>query len=329
MNIALNNVNILQTGDLVVPYIVTNSGAIELTDYGLTNNANRRILTRVTDSLLEQTYSDLLEKTHATTRRNSIDGAIEFNNAVDAVVLNNVFPDTQTGTRLELIAKTIVARQTLQQTRQCFFMQRGGWDHHSGLIANQAVMLPEISDAIATFNQEMVDQGLDNDVVLFTASDFARTLGTNGAGSDHGWGSNQFMVGGSVDGGKIFGTYPASLAPGNPLDTGRGRLIPTMSVDEYAAELAMWFGIPNDSNLEIVLPNIRTFVPAGGSSGPVGSLPDTPASSVNGRGRGRRSRGRERLRNRLEELREARDSLQTENNRRQQDQPRSRFRRSR
>ena len=327
MNIALNNVNIFQTGDLVVPYIVTNNGATELTDYGLTSNANRRILTRVTDSLLEQTYSDLLEQTHATMRRNAIDGAIEFNNAVESVVLNNVFPATQTGDRLALVAKTIIARDALSQTRQCFFLQRGGWDHHSGLIANQAVMLPEISDAISVFNQEMVDQGLDNDVVLFTASDFARTLGTNGAGSDHGWGSNQLMVGGSVDGGKIFGTYPTSLAPGNPLDTGRGRMIPTMSVDEYAAELAMWFGIPNDSNLEIVLPNIRTFVPAGGASGPVGALPDTAAGSDRpGRGRGRRSRGRsrfqERLQDRLKELQEARDS-------RRRDDSRSRFRRSR
>ena len=89
--------------------------------------------------------------------------------------------------------------------------------------------------------------------MLFTASDFGRTLTSNGAGSDHAWGGNAFMLGGPVNGGKIYGDYPI-LATGGPLDPGRGRLLPTTSVDEYTAELATWFGVPQ-SELSTILPD--------------------------------------------------------------------------
>ena len=131
-----------------------------------------------------------------------------------------------------------------------------------------------------SFNDAMVELGVDADVTLFTASDFARTLGTNGQGSDHGWGANHMMMGGAVDGGKIFGEYPTSLL--NPtsqsdpslgnLNLGRGRMIPTTSVDEYAAELAMWFGVGNNQDLEDMLPNIRNFYTTGSTTGPLNIL---------------------------------------------------------
>ena len=107
-------------------------------------------------------------------------------------------------------------------------------------------------------------------MVTYTASDFARTLTPNtNNGSDHAWGGNHMVMGGGVNGGQLFGNYPDSLAPGNSLDLGRGRLVPTTSVDEYAAELAMWFGLDNDTTLEDILPNIRNFNSAG-SQPPLG-----------------------------------------------------------
>ena len=109
-------------------------------------------------------------------------------------------------------------------------------------------------------------------MTLFTASDFGRTLAGNGQGSDHGWGGNQMVLGGSVVGSDVYGEYPLSLASGNPLDLGRGRLIPTLSVDEYAAEMLMWMGIGNNLDLETVLPNIRNFFASSSSDGPVGFL---------------------------------------------------------
>ena len=97
-------------------------------------------------------------------------------------------------------------------------------------------------------------------------------MNSNGSGSDHGWGGNHFVVGGAVNGKQIYGDYPETLHPGNELDLGRGRLIPTMSVDEYNAELALWFGVGNNSDLETILPNIREFYGSGAGAAPVGFM---------------------------------------------------------
>ena len=110
-------------------------------------------------------------------------------------------------------------------------------------------------------------------MVTFTASDFARTLNANSNdGSDHAWAGNHIVMGGGVAGGRLYGSYPDSLAPGNNLDLGRGRLIPTLSVDEYAADLALWFGLENDGNLEAILPNIRNFYSASETQAPLGFM---------------------------------------------------------
>ncbi|MCB1076385.1 MAG: DUF1501 domain-containing protein, partial [Verrucomicrobiae bacterium] len=109
-----------------------------------------------------------------------------------------------------------------------------------------------------------------NQVTLFTASDFGRTLTSNGAGSDHAWGGNHLILGGAVQGQRIWGTYP-NLYEDNPLDVGRGRLIPTTSVDSYFAELALWLGVPR-SDLPLVLPNIATFFDPISGGQPIGFL---------------------------------------------------------
>ena len=136
---------------------------------------------------------------------------------------------------------------------------------------------------------------LSNNIVTFSASDFSRTLTTNGNGSDHAWGGNHFVISGADNiSSSVWGEYPENLlnashpSVGN-LDTDRGRLIPTTSVDEYAAELAMWFGVPDDNNLEIVLPNIRNFHTGGGA--PIGFLnPQLPVQANRRRTRARRNR---------------------------------------
>jgi uncharacterized protein (DUF1501 family) len=271
MNLALNRVNILQTGDDVIPYVIRTNGASTLSGYGSTNTLDR-ILTRSTDSLLEQTYADLLEKTHAGIRRNSIDAALAFNAATSAIQLSTVFPATNVGNQLEMVARSIGAHGDLGQTRQIFFVERGGWDHHDEMLNNQANMLPEVSAALRAFYDATVELGVADDVVLFTISDFARTLTSNGNGSDHAWGANHWMMGRGVRGGDVYGAYPTSLALGNPLDLGRGILIPTTSTAAYYAELAQWFGIPNDATMEVVLPNIRNFHPSGSATPPIGFM---------------------------------------------------------
>jgi len=112
--------------------------------------------------------------------------------------------------------------------------------------------------------------GVAGQVTTFTISDFGRTLTSNGRGSDHGWGGNQIVLGGAVNGGQLYGQYPALFA-GNPLDTGRGRLIPTLATDVVFAELALWFGVA-PGEIETVLPNISRFVDPDASNRPLSML---------------------------------------------------------
>jgi uncharacterized protein (DUF1501 family) len=107
------------------------------------------------------------------------------------------------------------------------------------------------------FWTELGLHGLQEDVVLFSASDFGRTLTSNGLGTDHAWAGNHFVLGGQVNGGRIYGSYP-ELASGSALDIGRGRILPTTSVDEYSSEIASWFGVPA-SELSTVFPNSGNF----------------------------------------------------------------------
>ena len=279
MNISINGMNLFQTGGAVVPYTITQSGATQVAGYGGTSLEDR-IYSRATDNLLDLTYSDLLAKTFAETSRASLDAAIGFNDAVNQVQLNTAFSADALSQRFKMIAQVIGSASQLQQTRQVFFISQGGFDLHSNLINGHAALLPQISRALRDFHDALVELGCENDVVTFTASDFARTLSTNGQGSDHGWGANQLVMGGGMDGGKILGDYPTSLqspqgsAGGSSfnLDVGRGRLIPTMSVDELSAELAMWFGVENGSDLEMILPNIREFYSSSASGPPLGIL---------------------------------------------------------
>ena len=112
---------------------------------------------------------------------------------------------------------------------------------------------------------------VQNDVITFSASEFGRSLTTNNRGSDHAWGGNQWIMGGDILGQRIFGQYP-DLYQDGPLDTGRGRFIPTTSVDELAAELCLWLGIPK-SELSLILPNITRFYNVNGAANPIGFAP--------------------------------------------------------
>jgi len=171
---------------------------------------------------------------------------------------------------MEMIAKTIAARDMLGAQRQTFFVVFGGWDHHDEVINNQEYMLSIVSKAMKEFYDATAELGVQNDVTTFTISDFARTLTSNGNGSDHAWGGNAMVMGGGVKGGDIYGTYP-DLYLDNNLDVGRGVIIPTTSADEYFAELALWFGV-SPSDLSLVLPNIGNFYAPASSNPPIGFI---------------------------------------------------------
>ena len=174
-------------------------------------------------------------------------------------------PDTSLGFQLEQVARVIALRDTFGVKRQIFFCSLGGFDTHANQRLNgggQDALLQQVSQALKAFYDVTVQLGVESNVTTFTLSDFGRTLqpsGTGtGVGSDHGWGNHHLIMGGAVRGGSAYGTFP-TLALGGPDDAdSRGRWIPTTSVEQYAATLATWYGLPA-SDLPAVFPLIGRF----------------------------------------------------------------------
>ena len=159
--------------------------------------------------------------------------------------------------QLLMVARLIGARQALGATRQVFFVSLGGFDLHDFLLDEHPGLLTAVNDALASFYAATVELGVANQVTTFTASDFGRSLTSNGDGSDHGWGSHHFVLGGAVQGGKYWGTLP-SVSINGPDDVGQGRLLPTTGVDQLGATLATWMGV-GASDLPRVLPQIVNY----------------------------------------------------------------------
>lgn len=291
MNTSLSGNNVWQSGNTLFPYSVsasasTNSGgtythtggAPSLSGYSMTTLGDTSATASRTagvNNLLSQQYQNLLEQTFSTNLRDSIDNSAFFSAAVAAVTLTTKFPG-ETGysadpnyvpntdpartlsAQLKMIVRTVAARQALGLRRQTFFVNYGGWDHHDEVIDNQARMLDIVSRSVAAFYLALEEIGAHEQVTLFTSSDFGRTLTSNGNGSDHAWGGNHFVVGGAVNGGLVYGAYPDLSLTGASVVTNRGITIPGLSVDEYFAELALWFGV-SPGNLANVLPRITSF----------------------------------------------------------------------
>ncbi len=274
MNISLTGANIWQSGENTLEYTVSTDGAIGLEGYDPSDTdewSTVPIRTHAVDSQLAFQYEHLLSQAFNAKKISALDAYTLFNNAVNVTLPASVtFPDSYLSQQFQMVAKAIAGHTTMGQSRQTFFIEYGGWDHHDGVIPNQAQMLPEVDAAVKAFYDCLAAMGLQDNVTLFTASDFGRTLSTDNDGSDHAWGGNHFVVGGAVNGKRIYGQYP-QLYVDNPLDVERGRLIPEVSVDEYFAELALWFGVPR-SDLHLVLPNIGNFFSTGGTGTPLGFL---------------------------------------------------------
>jgi len=271
MNISLSGVNIFQVGSQVFPFAITPNGSTGILGYDGPSFFNMA-RTQAIDSLLDQEYKNLFELTYGQTVRTAQDSHEEFDAALQLITpLATPFtPGNQVSANLEMVAKTLAARDILDFSRQTFFITFGGWDHHDEVLMNQQGMFALLSQALKEFYDATVELGISDKVTTFTISDFGRTLSSNGNGSDHAWGGNTIVMGDDVNGGAIYGNYP-DLYEDNPLDTGRGRLIPTVSADEYFADLGLWFGV-NPSDLDMVLPNIYNFVSPGISTGPLGLM---------------------------------------------------------
>jgi uncharacterized protein (DUF1501 family) len=256
LSISIAGTNTFEVGNVVLPYSVSSDGSIGLAGFDGSANANIRL--QAFRDLLALPHNNLFEKAYSDTVTRAITANDLLTSALAGLPpLQTVFPATALAQQLNMVAKLIEARTNLGMRRQIFFCSVGGYDTHGDQLTGQANLLTELSQALNAFYSATIELGVAQDVTAFTASDFGRTFPTNGSGSDHGWGSHQFVLGGAVQGGRLFGTFP-TLAVNGPDDTGQGRWIPTTSVDEFSATLATWFGVSN-SDLSIVLPNIGRF----------------------------------------------------------------------
>lgn len=273
MSISLGGTNVFQSGRRTSSFAITEKGdgGVNIEGYGA-DDPFFQLRDTALNSLLNAEYANIFERAYIERLQRSIDGNQFFSAALGSIPPPGVeFGESLLSQQFRMIARTISARDLLGGNRQTFFVLLPDFDHHDEVIAKQARLLALLDDALADFFDALVELGVENDVTTFTVSDFGRTLSSNGRGSDHGWGGNQIAMGGAVRGARFYGEYPG-LAAGSPLDTGRGRLIPTTSVDEYFAELALWFGVER-SDLDMVLPNVSRFYSTSSRAQPLGFLP--------------------------------------------------------
>lgn len=192
----------------------------------------------------------------------AIDNTSKLSTALAGITLTTAFPNTNLGNQLKQIAQIIKARSSLGLQRQIFFASLGGFDTHSNQLATQGGLLTQVSQAMKAFYDATAEMGVSSNVTTFTLSDFGRTFQpAAGAGSDHAWGNHHFIMGDAVRGGDFYGKFPTLQLKGADDASSEGRWIPTTSVDQYGATLAMWYGLP-PSSLGAVFPNIRNFTTA-------------------------------------------------------------------
>jgi uncharacterized protein (DUF1501 family) len=196
--------------------------------------------------------------------QNSLKGAISVASAVNSALagaasIGVTFPNSDIGSQLGQVAKLIQVRSSLGASRQIFFCSQGGYDTHSNQLQQQLGLYANLANALNVFDQAMTALNVQDSVTTFTESDFSRTFQPNGnAGTDHGWGSHALVMGGAVNGGALYGTYP-TLALSGPDDSGnRGTLVPSTSEDQYLAALAKWFGL-GQGDMDYVFPNLKSF----------------------------------------------------------------------
>lgn len=223
----------------LTPYRVSSSGRFGLDFY---SPGGTDPLSAAITATMAETRSDPFEQTWLNIMGRSIENQRVLTGALNGSTLTTAFPDTDIGRQLQMIARLTAARGSLGLSRQCFFCSVGGFDTHGDdQLQRQNELFGEISAAVTAFQAALVELRLDQKVTLFSASDFGRTLASNGSGTDHGWGNHQFVVGPAVPGGRLLGTFP-EMKIGGADDVGQGVWLPTSSTEQLGAQLARWYG---------------------------------------------------------------------------------------
>jgi uncharacterized protein (DUF1501 family) len=241
-NINVGGANYWQEGKSSNPYFLGSNGAEAPTE-------NRQA---AADLMSQAGQSSIpLISQYAAIRQNAVSKLSLVNNNLSTATgnFNARFPapspnDSALSYQLREVARVIQAHSGIGDSRQIFWVQMGGFDTHQGQLQSHASLLTYASQYLNDFWLAMNDINMQNNVTVFTASDFGRSLGSNGDGTDHAWGSHAMILGGAVQGGQYYGTMP-TLTIGGADDFNAGRIVPTTSTDQYAATLARWFGVTN------------------------------------------------------------------------------------
>jgi uncharacterized protein (DUF1501 family) len=291
MSISLSGINSFQTGTGggVVQYAVGPTGAKSLSGYGTAYSAavnpdgsyktswsGRRL--KAFDTIMNYAHANLMERAYNQVMKRSRDAEEVVGGAVTAadasgVDFDAIFANAQNrlGDQLKMIAKLIAGRGSLENNRQVFFCSTGGYDTHQDQLSSHVNLMTEFDTALTAFQNAMEALGVSDDVLTFSSSDFTRTFTPNGndpgsAGSDHGWGGHTVIMGGPVEGGNLYGTFPQlKVNAGDDVNGNRGRWIPSTSVDQYFAVIADWFGVEANA-MEAIFPNLGRFEDPFGAS---------------------------------------------------------------
>jgi uncharacterized protein (DUF1501 family) len=256
------------SGDQALQYQVSPRGAVAINPMTENPFGSSSVQSAIR-TIVTQPRTDSLENEYNKVTARSITAETQVSAALNGVNPSTPFP-TGNGLadQLKMVARLIAGRGSLGAKRQVFLVSLGGFDNHDQLMTQHGPLVEKVSSAMTAFYNATVELGVADKVTAFTASDFGRTLIPNVAGSDHGWGGHHFVVGGAVKGKTFYGTAPPvsttdTAAPDDQWHVGQGRLLPSTSVDQYAATLAKWFGVA-DSEMAGILPNLSRFGTAAG-----------------------------------------------------------------
>ncbi|GIX33776.1 MAG: hypothetical protein KatS3mg125_1732 [Lysobacterales bacterium] len=298
MNVSLAGENVFQAGEVVLPYFVSPDGVERISaiatsqpNCGPANDwRRRRCLTF--RALLDLPHAHVFERAYADLTRRAMATSEQVLAALEAFPRNDPAyrpfweraslpwnPDNlatlpSLSAQLLMIVRLIRARSMLGMVRQLFYARLGGFDTHGDQLNQHPPLLSQFSQAVRAFQEVLDNLGLAQLVTTFTASEFGRTLTVNSSGTDHGWGGHHFVFGGAVRGRRIYGRMPSLVAQNNPDDAGWGQIIPTLSVDQYAATLAKWFGL-SDADRDLMFPNLIHM------SGPILAIPGPDLGFLN------------------------------------------------
>lgn len=269
-SISIAGNNLFQLGETTLPFAMSSGGPAVINRFRNDGSAADKIRSESLRALIESSYEPIMQDQYAVIG----DSAINLNDTL-RVTLNpanggdiaTVFPAGGLASQLRMVARMIKASRTsaINHRRQIYYVSLGGFDTHQNQMADNGhgALLQQLGDSLAAFRTALAEIGALNDTTTFTMSDFGRTLNSNGNGTDHGWGGVQLVMGGSANGGgalrggQVWGSYPLLELDGAQA-VGRGRMVPTMSVNQMGSTLAQWFGLPA-AEASAIFPGIENF----------------------------------------------------------------------